>query len=56
MFPSQVGDFANLQKNAIDGVIVFIDLSGKVLFRVLGPRIGDFVGCIPADFVGFSYA
>ncbi len=54
VLPAQIRYFPNLHKNAIDGVIVFVDLSSKVLLRVFRSGVGHLLCRFSADLVGLG--
>ena len=56
MFPSQFRYFSDLNQNSIDGMVVFVHLSGEVLFRVVRARIGHLLSGVATNFIGFSNA
>jgi hypothetical protein len=45
-----------LNQNSIDGVIVFVYLSGKVLLWIVRARVGDLLCSVAPNFIGFSDA
>ena len=54
VLPSQIRNFPHLDKDAIDSVIVFIDLSSKVLLRVFRTGVGHLLCRLSANLVRLS--